>query len=400
MKVSTATLNKQGTQTQAPEQSQAVPLDSTCGALAPSPCMPHRDLNYTQMLDAANKKPMHLLAQEQAAAEQLIAALNNNTGVSNRLSKLSNEQIRVFFPCVYVEAKHRLNPIVAYNTKDTGCGDIEHDDNVAMLQGYGDFLTAVQEAAEGKAEGRSSAARTERLLDRYLHLAGTLTNMNPGDVFKGAGANYSVPATTVFKHEDIYKHLNGNPFLNQIKTLSCGHRLGIVPIDENIMYCVTISDPEKKEAIIREVLTNYISAIDTRNIDSLLQVTSDYQFLHFLPNANGRSSQIMRDCALMHLGHFPLSSLTTNSHYLSPQQPVEHEHFLFMQKNTEEILSAIEQQNLTLSLCKKNTPHLAARLIADARTDAIKFDVGQFLGEDAAKYFAPSLLQGCPHSVV
>lgn len=102
----------------------------------------------------------------------------------------------------------------------------------------------------------------------------------------------------------------------------------------------------------------------------------------------------------MHLGHLPLSSLTTNSHYLSPQQPVEHEHFLFMQKNSEEILTAIEQQNLTLSLCKKNTPHLIYGLVADAKTEAIKFDIEQFLGEEAAKFFAPSLLDNRPHSFV
>ncbi len=387
--------------TQELEFPHAVPLGSSSRAIDQSPCQPHLDLNYTQMMDIANKKPIALLTQEKAAAEQLLVALGNNAGVSNRISKLSNEQIRIFFPCVYVEAKHKLNPITAYNTKDMGYGDEDekHDDNVAMLLGYGNFLTAVKEAADGKEKGMSLDARADLLLNSYHHLAGTLINEAPSEIFKSSAAEsaYRVPEESVFKPEDIYAYFRRNSFQHPLKTISCGHVLGILPMNRGITYC-TAYESSKKDTIMHEILMKYISAIDSGNVGDIIQTTVDYQFLHLLPNANGRSSQIMRDCALMHLGRLPLSSLTTNSHYLSPLEPIECEHFSFMEEISEEILSAVEQQNLTLSLCKKGTPILATALAERAKTPAIEFDVKQFLGKEAKKYLTPQPPKGSVNS--
>ncbi|RAY95868.1 hypothetical protein DP187_24265 [Enterobacter cloacae] len=341
--------------------------------------LPHLDLNYTQLLDVANNKEAGLLSHEKEVAELLLTALKNDPGVNRRLPKLTNEQIRVLFPCIYVEANHRLNPIKAYNTKDKGVGDKNVDDNVAMFRGYSDFLRAVTEVAEDKKKGKSVEERADSLLISFHKLVGTLANVSLDNVYGGHGAYYSVNKNSIFDFEGMKNKLKGGAIAKKLKTLSCNHKIGVVTLDSDVMFCDIRESVDKKNKIMHEIFMKYLSCLDEGDVLGIFQVTADFQFLHLLQNANGRSSQIMRDCALMHLGYLPLSSLTNISHYLSPQQPVELEHFTFMQNISEELLSGVEQKKLTLSLCKRNTPELRADLSNKAKTDVVKFDVNLFL---------------------
>ncbi|AOP98033.1 hypothetical protein [Enterobacter roggenkampii] len=341
--------------------------------------LPQIDLNYIQLLDVANNKEAGLLAQEKEVAELLLKALENDSGVNSRLSKLTNEQIRVLFPCIYVEANHKLNPIKAYNTKDRGVGDKNVDDNVAMLRGYSTFLSAVTEVTEDKKKGKSLEERADSLLNSFHKLVGTLANVGLENVFGDHGAYYSVNEKDIYNLEGMKKNLKGGALAKKLKTLSCGHEVGVVTLYPNIMFCDIRESADQKNNIMHEIFMKYLSCLDDGDVLGIFQVTADFQFLHLLQNANGRSSQIMRDCALMHLGYLPLSSLTNISHYLSPQQPVELEHFTFMQNISEELLSGVEGKNLTLSLCKRNTHELRADLSNKAKTDVIKFDVNLFL---------------------
>ncbi|MFM5540450.1 hypothetical protein ACET8U_22735 [Aeromonas veronii] len=330
-----------------------------------------------------NEKNSFLLKQEIAAADNLGKAINRCD--NNKLSKLSNEQIRIYFPFVYVEAKHKLNPVVAYNKKDIGDrgnDDPMHDDNVAMLNGYADFLNAIIDDQAAKARGESLSSRASNLLEHYFTLAGNLTNTEPHRIFShNADASYQVNVKEMFKGEELVSQTNKAT----IKTISCGHDLGIFGMGEKI----AISDchaPEYKKEVMQVILQKYLDAIDKKDITKVQQCMIDYQFLHLLPNANGRSCQIMRDCALMLLGFYPLASLTSNSNYLSPIEPVNLDHIIFMETMSKNILDALEKNELTLELGKHNAPDSAKKLIEIANTtnaEIIKFDIKQFLGGES-----------------
>lgn len=316
-------------------------------------------MDYATMVRCMESKNSDLVNAETMAARQFISSLVPDGKTQSRLSTLTDLQIKILLPCIYVEASHKFNPLTAYNQKDMGEGDSGIDDNVAMLSGYGIFMKALN-SISGMG-GKSN--KVECLLSSFKELVRVMLNVQLDESsLCHHDSHYVTHVSDVYDGDVLHKLLTEKMYSLNIKTLSYGHHLDMLPMDSSYRksseYFLINGLHDKGEArildVMRGIFESYIEALEIDNIEKVFQITTDFQYLHLLPNANGRISQILRDCAAIYKGQLPFSALTECSHYRYLHHPVSKEHIEFMQALTEDILCAIENKTLTMGICKKD----------------------------------------------
>lgn len=305
---------------------------------------------YEKIIECVGRiKSNDTLHQENKAINAFRASLDTESKVQARLSKLDNKQLQILLPYLYVEAAHQLNPIIAYNTKDTGFNGSEADDNALMIKGYAHFLSRLNAIYNDKNSRYED--KVKRVTYTIVEIIELLTTQDA--IFFEAYSSFMTERKRIFNVKDIID----NKIENQTLTLdTLKHELGIdTNCDDYLIKIRGMTDRsiENKRNVICQFAFELVNAHAESDIARIFKLTSDFQYLHLLPNANGRVSQIIRDCFSLHLGELPFSMLTSMSHYMYLSEPVDQKHLEFMLKNSNSVLTAIEEKRLTTDIYKE-----------------------------------------------
>lgn len=334
---------------------------------------------YEKLIECIPRYKSHqTYKNEIAAIKQFKESLNVNNKLQARLSKLDDKQLQILLPCLYVEAAHELNPILAYNTKDIGYG-CDNDDNVAMLQGYTHLLSTLNNTFDPNKK-LSFEAKVKETLTSIEELVTLL--IGPNAIYYKY--NYDSRSHFTFNKMDLYKSKNlDHTIENRKLTLSSLESdIELFFVDDVGVTNKGIIDfsPENRKQVMSKFASELVCAHAENDISKIFKLTSDFQYLHLLPNANGRTSQIIRDCFAINLGELPFSALHIMSHYTYLNEPVNKKHLNFMQRNFEKTLIAVENKKLTTDVYRKTSPEAIKELLEESRKEsAIEHDVDRFL---------------------
>lgn len=305
---------------------------------------------YAKIVECVGEiKSNDTLHQENNAINAFRASLGTESKMQARLSKLDNKQLQILLPYLYVEATHKLNPIIAYNTKDAGFKGCKEDDNALMIKGYTLLLSGLNAIYNDKNSHYEDKVR--RVGYSIENLAELLTIQDIINV--KCDSSFITMSKSIFNVKDIID----NKIKNETLTLdTLKYKLDIVTNHDNSLIGIngiTDGSVEKKRDVIHQFARKLVNAHAEGDIAGIFKLTSDFQYLHLLPNANGRVSQVIRDCFALHLGELPFSMLTNMSHYMYLSEPVDQKHLEFMLKNSRSVLTAIEEKRLTTNIYKE-----------------------------------------------
>ncbi|CRG49827.1 pentapeptide repeat-containing protein [Yersinia wautersii] len=304
--------------------------------------------------------------------EKFKEVLDVKNKIQQRFHNLDNKQLQILLPCLYVEAAHRLNPVMAYREKDKGYSATEENDNVLMIEGYTSLLSTLNNALTPN-ENQCHAERVKNIALGIEKLIEILLGSNTLCI-ENLTSYFRVHNSQIYKFKTLHKEIEkGKLTLNALK-----YDIGLT-IDTNgeVTFNGVIDNTiENKNKILYEFSNKLVSAHAKNDIVEIFKLTSDFQYLHLLPNANGRVSQIIRDCFSIHLGQLPFSALNSMSHYLYLNEPVDKRHLLFMQNNFDEVFTAIEKRELTVNIYRKTRPENQEELLIMSKDEpVIKLDV-------------------------
>lgn len=160
-----------------------------------------------------------------------------------RLSKLDNKQLQILLPYLYVEATHKLNPIIAYNTKDAGFKGCKEDDNALMIKGYTLLLSRLNAIYNDKNSHYEDKVR--RVGYSIENLAELLTIQDIINV--KCDSSFITMSKSIFNVKDIID----NKIKNETLTLdTLKYKLDIVTNHDNSLIGIngiTDGSVEKKE---------------------------------------------------------------------------------------------------------------------------------------------------------
>ncbi|MDA5536642.1 pentapeptide repeat-containing protein [Yersinia mollaretii] len=333
---------------------------------------------YEKLIECIPKYKSHQINKNEIAAiKQFKESLNVNNKLQKRLSKLDDKQLQILLPCLYVEAAHKLNPILAYNTKDTGYG-CDNDDNIAMLQGYTRLLSTLNNTFDP-----NKKLSFEDKVKETLAGIEKLFTLLIGDDFIYCKDDNGRSRFIIY-NKDFYKNEKPEHNIenNKLTLSSLESDIELIVLNDKLASVNGIIDysPENKKKVMSKFASELVYAHAKNDISKIFKLTSDFQYLHLLPNANGRTSQIIRDCFAINLGKLPFSALHHMSHYIYLNKPVKKKHLNFMQRNFEKTLIAIENKKLTTDIYRKTSPEAIKELLKKSRKEsAIKHDVDRFL---------------------
>lgn len=337
---------------------------------------------YEKIIECVGEiKSNDTLHQENDAIDAFRASLDTENKMQARLSKLDNQQLQILLPYLYVEATHWQNPIIAYNMKDIGFNYSKEDDNALMIKGYALFLSGLNAIYYDNNSRYEDKVR--RVSFNIEHLAELLTVEN---VMTSEDRSLSsTHSSSIFNVKDIID----NKIKNERLTLdTLKYELEIATNhDDSIITTKGIVDDstESRRKVINKFSCELVNAHAESDIAKIFKLTSDFQYLHLLPNANGRTSQIIRDCFALHLGKLPFSTLACMSHYIYLSGPVNQKHLDFMQKNSNAVLTAIEEKRLTTNIYKEIIDEQIPFIEKDSAThfDATMFYSAYYRNENA-----------------
>ena len=150
-----------------------------------------------------------------------------------------------------------------------------------------------------------------------------------------------------------------------------------VYFDENKNIKIFSSIEAKyKLGILNKLSTELLSSYNNKDLLNIFKITSDFMYLHMLPNANGRISQVMRDCFALMLNEAPFPALTPMSHYMYIDSIPNQTHLSFMQSLFFKRLDMIKENNFK-DLLSKNTIH--SLITKNKGNEALDIDVERYL---------------------
>lgn len=293
-----------------------------------------------------SEKGESIIKQEEKALNEFICSLSSAIPIQKEMSKLSIKQLSILLPFTYVESAHKLNPLIAYNTPDEGSKETTLDDNVAMIKAYGLFLSDLNVILNGQ-ENRS--AKETLLATSIMKIFGMLLYgdaksqdyMGKTTVISFITDINSLANKDTFRSElvmdDFFKNaMIENVNLNRdttytlhIKTFKTDISLYFINHD-NVKF-TSYTSRKMKRNIVEVLSAELLESYRTKNLLNIFKVTSDFMYTHMLPNANGRASQVMRDCFALMLNESPFIALTNLSHYMYINSMPQDEHLKFMQ---------------------------------------------------------------------
>jgi Pentapeptide repeats (8 copies) len=329
---------------------------------------------YTKIIECIKRlKSPEIMQKEISAINEFKKSLDVKNKVQERLSKLSDEQLQILFPCLYVEAAHKQNPIIAYNTKDPGYQSTQEDDNVLMIKGYTHFLSTLNNTFAPD-NNKNDQEKLENVTKEIKDIIRLLTGVGIHAIYNdNLRSSFSVHKSYIYESEKLHKEIEKGKLT--LSELACDITLDSDQ-DEISFHGTDKNSIVYMNKTLRQFSNDLISAHAKNDIVKIFKLTSDFQYAHLLPNANGRVSQIIRDCLSIHLGQLPFSALNFMSHYFYLKEPVDKEHLNFMQNNFDEIFTAIEKRELTVNTYRKAYPEDQKKLLEISKDNpAIKLDV-------------------------
>lgn len=161
-------------------------------------------------------KTYDVLHQEEKAINLFRESLDIENKVQARFAQLDNKQLQILLPCLYVEAVHKINPIIAYNKKDVGHCVNNEDDNALMIKGYAKFLSALNDTFNNH-KNIQHDEKVARIVSSIEDLITLL--VAPNAMYNNGRSGFQTHNTTMYKFEDAFNKIeNGKLTLN---TLEC-----------------------------------------------------------------------------------------------------------------------------------------------------------------------------------
>ncbi len=336
---------------------------------------------YEKIIECVGEiKSNDTLHQENDAIDAFRASLDTENKMQARLSKLDNQQLQILLPYLYVEATHWQNPIIAYNMKDIGFNYSKEDDNALMIKGYASLLSTLN-GALGSNHNFSYENKVAKVASGIKKLAALLTE--PLFIADRGNTIFHIEKNYIFDFDKLQHKIENNKLtLDALK-----YDIEIFTKKNGIKALRGVIDNSiaNKTKILDQFSRKLVNTHAQSDITGIFKLTSDFQYLHLLPNANGRTSQIIRDCFALHLGELPFSTLACMSHYIYLSGPVNQKHLDFMQKNSNAVLTAIEEKRLTTNIYKEIIDEQIPFIEKDSAThfDATMFYSAYYRNENA-----------------
>lgn len=327
------------------------------------------------------KDTNEIYAKEPEAINLFRSSLDSENPLQKRIESLDNNQLMIYLPLIFVEHAHRLDPLLAYHTYEINDFYL-HDDNINMITAYANFLKSLNEGflnnysitQENKCNKLSIMIK--KLVEVIL--------VSPSKFNFKNGLFFNLKLDKIYKQDEFLKKISTD---NTLKLSSMNASVIIEPnydFGEKIKCMRGINDRSESniERVFSEFLTKLIDAHNQKDLKKIFELTSDFQYLHLFSNGNGRISQVIRDCFAIYMGMHPFSNLHSMSPYSFLGMPAEQKLLDFMQKNSEEILIAVEKRELTPDNYLRESPEARDRLLAAGKTHpAVQLDIQTFLEE-------------------
>lgn len=361
--------------------------------------------------------------QEMEAIGKFRESCDLGNPIQARFARLDDEQLQLLLPCIYVERNHRFDPIIAYNKQDRGARVKNMDDNVNMIRGYTCVLSHFNKIIENGnqidqhiREGVFSLTEIFKYSKEIFITQSKIFKENQGWLYNIEGIkskleNYQKPKElkNIFydskklllpkldcyinidlgiSEEEAYLRFAKENSLEKTPNVKSDHiqddiKESSLEKDEyrQIIFCGKI---DRNQDVMEKSLEDFIHkltvAFKNKDMVEIFNLTSELQYLHLFPNANGRISQIIRDCCAVHFGQMPFSALHSMSHYQHLITSNDIEHLTFMQKITEEVFCAVENKVLTAEVYRKNSLNARAELLKySSENQNIEHDIDIFL---------------------
>ena len=274
--------------------------------------------------------------------------LDTEIEIQNRLKKLTIKQLQILLPYLYVESTHHHNPALAYNTKDDINETICEDDNIAMLEAYAGFMQVLKNTFRSE-EPLTEKQQIEQVLAGIDSLSRIFVDPNK----KKASCYFETSTDNIYRNNLL--KIEGKAGYIKLRALHGEIKCDTIGFYHKFVRFRGLKDQD--ENTISRLLVDFagklVIAYKLKQMDTIFHLTSDFQYAHIFNDANGRMSQVIRDCFALHLNLLPFSALQSMSHYMFLVSPVEPEFLNFMQNNSEEMLTDIENQRMTGCFFKK-----------------------------------------------
>ena len=294
-------------------------------------------------------KSENIKEQESDALSKFLLSLSPEIPIQNTLLDLSVKQLSILLPYTYVEASHPLNPLIAYNKPDTGTRYSEAlDDNVLMIKSYALFLSDLNaifnshQCDEAKIACLSKSIQKiialilygDPKIQTYMHENYPRSFSTPSNAF----VNETVICEKIKRQTDEFHErehkdnkIPNDRFMNNFKIGNFSQNISVY-FDENKNIEISSSIEAKyKLGLLNKLSTELLSSYNKKDLLNIFKLTSDFMYLHMLPNANGRISQVLRDCFALMLNEAPFPALTPMSHYMYIDSMPDQTHLSFMQ---------------------------------------------------------------------
>lgn len=368
-------------ETNAEAQSVNIPTKTKDEIFLPEISSNHEHIEYLLL-----NKDENLKKQELDALSLFVSALSPNIPIQNKLLSLSSKQLSILLPYTYVESSHKLNPVIAYNTPDTSsfC-NTSMDDNVAMIKAYSVFLFDLNLILNGSENIKTKRVLLAASIKKVFGILLYGNEKNTGYMVDDNITSFTIPINTVYNNyllgkkirSDMAEFNNKNIFPGNIpikKEMMCNHyietfktKISLYFINAFYLRVCSFTTSTQKNDIIDLLAAELLVSYECKDLLNIFKVTSDFMYTHILPNANGRASQIFKDCFALMLNESPFGSLTCMSHYMYLDSTPEKNHLEFMQaifikrldaikENDFAILIEENQINTLIAECEENGP--------------------------------------------
>ena len=314
----------------------------------PTQNSPSNEKNVIKLL--MSQKDKTVKKQEEDAVRLLKFGLSNEIPIQKELLALSDEELQILLSSTYVEKSHKLHPLIAYNTPDNEKLETKVDDNVSMLQAYSIFITDLNKILNASYNEDLKITMLSNSIKKVLGML-YYGNANLGIYMNELRHSFWwIPIKHIKNGNELFNltkngeaNCNLNKLLSvQIENFNYNINLSYEDANEDYLKVYSSVDPERKNNMINTFARKLYNAYLNKSMVDIFKLTSDFMYLHMIPNANGRASQIIRDSFALMLNQAPFPALTSMSHYINLDTKPTEKHLEFMQAIFIEKLDAIK----------------------------------------------------------
>lgn len=320
---------------------------------------------YVECLQIIGTKSDSIFSKEIEAINKIKKSFNLEVPIQKRLHELEDYQLLMFLPTVYVEAAHKLNPLIAYNSSDLTAEEIqlnkesatkeEHhsDDNINMLLAYSKLLQLFSSYLFKIGNEKEKISLLKTLMYELSFDVSSLSKAVINKFFENnESACFPIPSNLIYR-SSIFSD-EGKPFrLLKLKKFD-GIELLIEERGANFIINGVEVNIQDKLILIERCASMLISSLEQKKVTDIIAITVELMYMHLFPDGNARLSQVLRDCCMLHIDQAPFSSLTHMSQYACIDINPDIEHFKFMQEITLMTLNSIEYKIFSNEIANRN----------------------------------------------